>query len=309
MYCPECGSDAGEAKYCPECGLNLAKLRSRLDGDQGLCPQCGFEVGDAKFCPECGLDLEKAAPIADQDEARPSSAGPRSAGRTTGSYAGSCSGKRQRPPRAPTPAPASSRRGAGKAAASHGSSAKWLWLAVLSVAVVIGAVVVLSETHSSASAGGSPTPVVADTSGTYGALVTRANGLYDQGSQALQKKDSANAANYFATAATVYAGAWKQQPGDASMGTDYATSLFYSGDTTGALKQVSLVLAKNPTFQNALANKGIYLQSAMQTAQQNGQTAKAAKLRAQAKAAFQAAVNVDATSATGQQAAKSLASL
>ncbi len=93
------------------------------------------------------------------------------------------------------------------------------------------------------------------------------------------------------------------------MGTDYATSLYYSGDVAGAIKQVNLVLAKNPTFQNALGNKGIYLQTAMQAAQQNGQSAKAATLRAEAKAALQKAVQVDPASATGQQAAKSLSSL
>jgi len=27
MYCPECGSDAGEAKFCPECGNDLGVLR------------------------------------------------------------------------------------------------------------------------------------------------------------------------------------------------------------------------------------------------------------------------------------------
>jgi hypothetical protein len=273
MYCPECGSDAGEAKYCPECGIGLEKLRSSPD----------------------------------QEASRPA-AQPRPAGRTTGSYAGSRSGRQARPPRPPKAAPAPARP-ARRRGESPGLSAKYLWLAVLGVAVVIGAVVVLSQTHSSAAAGGSSAPVVADTSGTYGVLVGRANGLYDQGAQAQQKNDAAGAARYFAAAARVYAAAWKQQPGDAGMGTDYATSLYYSGDTAGALKQVNLVLAKNPTFQNALGNKGIYLLSAMQAAKQSGQSAKAAQLRAAAKAAFQAAVRVDPASASGQQAAKSLSSL
>ena len=177
---------------------------------------------------------------------------------------------------------------------------------------VIATVLVMSQTRSAASAGTGQSqtgPIAADTSGTYDVLVARANGLYDQGAQASQKNDAAGATKYFSAAATVYAAAWKRQPGDPAVGTDYATSLYYSGNTTGALRQVDLVLAKNPTYQNALGNKGIYLQSAMQTAEQSGQSAKAAQLRAQAKAAFQKAVQVDPSSAAGQQAAKSLSSL
>ena len=264
--------------------------------------------GAARFCPECGLNLETAKSVPGEPENRQTrSARPQPRGRTTGSYGSSRSGKRRWPPRPPKPAPAPSHPARGRAASS-GLSAKWLWLVVLAVVVVIGAVIVLSQTHSPASAGSS-TPIVADTSGTYDVLVARANGLYDQGSQALQKQNSASAATYFGAAASVYAAAWKQQPGDPGVGTDYATSLYYSGDTAGAIKQVNLVLATNPTYQNGLGNKGIYLRTDMQTAQQNGQSAKAATLRAEAKAAFQKAEQADPTSATGQQAAKALASL
>ena len=28
MYCPECGTEAGEAKYCPECGTDLSSVRA-----------------------------------------------------------------------------------------------------------------------------------------------------------------------------------------------------------------------------------------------------------------------------------------
>jgi hypothetical protein len=272
MYCPECGSDAGEAKFCPECGVNLEKLRASLGNEAG----------------------RPAAPA-------------RSSGRTTGSLAGSRSGKQARPPRPPRAASTSSRTARGRES-TPGFSAKWLWLAVIGAVVVVGAVAIVSQLHTS-TASGSATPVVAVTSGAYDVLVARANSLYDQGAQASQKKDAAGAARYFAAAATVYAAAWKQQPGAPGVGTDFATSLYYSGDTAGALRQVDLVLAKNPTFQNALMNKGIFLQAAMQTATQNGQSAKAAQLRAKAKAAFQKAVQVDPTSTPGQQAAKSLSSL
>ncbi len=32
MYCPECGTDAGDAKFCPECGANLAGVKDALHG-------------------------------------------------------------------------------------------------------------------------------------------------------------------------------------------------------------------------------------------------------------------------------------
>ncbi len=93
------------------------------------------------------------------------------------------------------------------------------------------------------------------------------------------------------------------------MGTDYATSLFYSGDTQGALKQVNVVLAKSPDFQTAHLNKGIYLQTASQDAQKSGQKAKADSLLAQAKAEFQKAVSIDPGSSAGAKAAENLKTL
>jgi hypothetical protein len=250
---------------------------------------------------------------------------PRKDGRTTGSYGGSGSGGQRgaaQSARADSGAGSSGRparrvaqrassRPARRNSAAPRLSAAWLWLGVIGIIVVVGAVVVIGQTRSNASAsvGGSAAPIVADTTGTYDVLVARANGLYDQGAQALQKKDFTGASRQFAAAASVYRAAWKQQPGAPAVGTDFATSLYYSGDVAGALKQVDAVLAKSPTFQNALMNKGIFLQSQLQTAQQNGQTEKAAQLRAQAKAAFQKAVQIDPSSTAGQQAAKSLSAL
>ena len=69
------------------------------------------------------------------------------------------------------------------------------------------------------------------------------------------------------------------------------------------------VLAKSPDYQSARLNKGIYLQTASQAAQQNGQQAKAASLLAQAKAEFQKAVDIDPASAGGKKAAETLKSL
>jgi len=185
--------------------------------------------------------------------------------------------------------------------------------ATLAVIVVIAAFAVTrttSDASSTASGGGqAPGPIAADTSGAYTELVQRANGLYDQGAQAFQKKDQSTGAQYFTAAAKVYRAAWKQQATDPNVGTDYATSLFYSGDTALALKQVDIVLAKSPDYQSAHLNKGIYLQSASQTAQQNGQQAKVASLLARAKAEFQKAVDIDPASAAGQKAAETLKSL
>ncbi len=185
--------------------------------------------------------------------------------------------------------------------------------ATVAVIVIIGAIA-LTRTPSGASgsvsgAGQTAAPVAADTSGSYSVLVQRANGLYDQGSQAFQKEDQSVGAQYFAAAAMVYRAAWKQQATDPNVGTDYATALFYSGDTDGALKQVNVVIAKSPEFQTAHLNKGVYLQTASQTAQQSGQKAKADSLLAQAKAEFEKAVAIDPSSSSGAKAAESLKSL
>lgn len=35
MYCPECGSEAGDAKFCPECGADLSAVRGAVRGAKG----------------------------------------------------------------------------------------------------------------------------------------------------------------------------------------------------------------------------------------------------------------------------------
>ncbi len=279
MFCPECGFDADEAKFCPECGADLGRIRTSL---------------------EAGGAANAAAP----QRQRPA------AGRTTGDY-GRSRPRTSRPAaqKRPTPRQRDVPRQAARHEARHTPAFVW-WLLIGAVVVVVAGVVVFSQSNSGASASqGSTAPISADTSGTYGELVARANGLYDQGAQAQQKSDPAAAARYFAAAATVYGAAWVKQPGDPGVGTDYATSLYYSGDTAGALKQVNVVLAKSPDFQNASLNKGVYLQAAAQTAKQDGQTAKAASLLQEARAAFRKAVSVDPGSAGGQKAASLLKSL
>jgi len=288
MFCPECGFDAEEARFCPECGTGLDKFRSAIDDDVE-------EIDDA-----------------------PRRA-PRSAGRTTGALGRKRTGSSGPPARGPRPRAAAPvgeeyrepRRPVTKSRLSP--VVIWMAFAVIAVIVVV-AVLALGRTPSGSASSGAGTgqasaPISADTSGSYAELVARANGLYDQGAQAFQAKDQGAVTRYFSAAATVYRAAWKKQPGDPGVGTDYATSLFQSGDTASALKQVDLVLAKTPDYQNAHLNKGIYLQTASRAAQQNGQQAKAASLLAQARAEFQKTVDIDPASTGGKKASDNLKSL
>jgi tetratricopeptide (TPR) repeat protein len=149
-------------------------------------------------------------------------------------------------------------------------------------------------------------PVSADTAGSYGALVERANGLYDQGAAAFEAEQYDQGAAYFEAAAKVYAAAWKQQSTDPGVGTDYATSLFYSAQIDPALRQIEKVLAESPEFQTAWFNKGNYLAEKARQADEDGD-AKAAKAAfADARVAYQEAVSLDASSASGQQAQQRL---
>jgi hypothetical protein len=299
MFCPECGFDADEARFCPDCGTSLAQFRAVVNDE---------ELEDASF--EAYEEDEEYL----EDEV---TRAPRSAPRATGS-------------RGSTPAPKPSRQArAQQSRAARGRTSRpaspiqkpsrlspaviWMSFATVAVLIIIG---VFALTRTPSGAAGSVTgatqpngPVAADTSGSYSVLVQRANGLYDQGAQAFQKKQQSAGEQYFAAAAKVYRAAWKQQATDPNVGTDYATSLFYSGDTDGALKQVNVVIAKSPEFQTAHLNKGVYLQTSSQAAGQSGQKAKAESLLAQAKAEFQKAVAIDPSSSPGTKAAESLKSL
>jgi hypothetical protein len=281
MFCPECGLDAEEARFCPDCGTNLELLRS--------------VTGEVDVDDEAG-----GAP-------RPASRTTASRGRTTPQKSSS---------RPPKPRPPSGRPRAARSQPIRADKPRrvsptviWMGFAALAVVVIITAVAVtrtLSDSARASNAGQKTAPIAADTSGTYSVLVQRANGLYDQGAQAFQKKDQSSGVRYFAAAAKVYRAAWKQQATDPNVGTDYATSLFYSDDTDGALRQVNAVLAKSPDFQTAHLNKGVYLQTASRTAQDSGQKARADSLLAQAKAEFEKAVSIDPASSAGAKAAASL---
>lgn len=302
MFCPECGFDADEARFCPDCGTSLDQFRAVVS-DEKVDDDALFETQD-----------EDDEYLEDEIEVLRS---PRQAPLATGSRGRTPARKPSRQIRAQQSRAAHSRRSQAQGPAAKQPSRLsptviWMSFATIAVIVVIGA---FAFTRSTPGASGSPSgtqatsPIAADTSGSYSQLVQRANGLYDQGAQAFQKKDQSGGAKYFAAAAVVYRAAWKQQATDPNVGTDYATSLFYSGDTDRALKQVNVVIAKRPDFQTAHLNKGIYLENAAQNAQKAGEKTKADSLLAQAKAEFQKAVSIDPGSSAGAKAAEDLKSL
>lgn len=252
MYCPECGTDAGDAKYCPECGTDLGPVRESL------------RRGTARRAATGG---GPSAPVAARG------------GRATGSRL----------------------------------SPALIWAAFAVVAVVVVIVVVWASGGLGGATAASPspslTPVVADTTGSYRDLVARANALYDEGDRAFREGRFEQGAMYFHAAARVYAAAWQRQPGDPAVGTDWAVSLFYSGDIDGAISRVSKVLADAPDFQKGWLNKGIFLSHAARIAEQQGAAAKARRLYAQAREAFTRAVAIDPRSEAGQQADAALREL
>ena len=283
-----------------------------------FCPQCGSDAEEARFCPECGTSLDPVRTVTGEADLRDETGPARSpAARTTGSR-----GKR---PRAEVAAHDRRRPDRSRSALSRLAplvptnrrriSPTVIWM---SLAAAGGRGrhrrVRLRRTPSDA-ADGSPSggqttsSITADTSGSFAELVQRANGLYDKGAQAFQDNDQNAGVQHFAAAAKVYRAAWKQQATDPNVGTDYATSLFYSGDAEGALTQVDEVLAGSPDFQTAHLNKGVYLETAAQAAREAGQTAEADSLLAQAKAAYEKAVSIDPGSSAGAKAAEALAGL
>ena len=254
------------------------------------CPDCGHDAGDANFCPECGGKM----PVARSRK-------PRQDGTTA-------DGTRYERPRAVRRAEA--RRGSARQDSARQAPPRTpvalVWGALALAAVVIVVIVAVST------GGGSGTPTVAaesvtaDTSGSYAELVDRANGLYDQGIAAFNANDAEGGVAYFEAAAEVYGAAWAQQPGDPSVGTDYAVSLFYQKHHDEGIKQIDRVLKRNPDFQSAHLNKGIFLQT---EASEAADEAAAAEFLAQAKLSFKKAVSIDPSSDAGKHAAEALQAL
>lgn len=256
------------------------------------CPECGHEAGDAKYCPECGADLGAVR------GALKAKGAPRKGA------SGKAGGRRASPPGA----------GSGRAAAapSGGFSPRLLWAIVAVVAVAVVAAVVLvsgsgEEPASGSEHGGTPvggaTPVAVDLSGSYRELVQRGHDLYDRGDELIRAQDFEQGVEYFAAAAQVYEAAWAKEPGDPNVGTDWATSLFYSGDFDGAIRQVMVVLEDNADFQPAWFNLGNYLEHKARVAEQAGETDEAARLYEQARDAYARAADIDPESQTGAAAA------
>lgn len=248
------------------------------------CPECGHDAADANFCPECGGKMPDARAL------RP---------RRDGSTAGGTGDERPRAVRR-----AEARRQSPRPASPR-TPAALIWGGLALAVVVIVVIVAVSS-----GGGGTPTVaaegVTADTSGSYSELVDRANGLYDQGIAAFNRDDAEGGVAYFEAAAEVYAAAWAQQPGDPSVGTDYAVSLFYQRHHDEGIKQIDRVLKQNPDFQSAHLNKGIFLQT---EANEADDEAAAAEFLAQAKLSFKKAVSIDPSSDAGKHAAEALQAL
>jgi hypothetical protein len=260
-----------------------------------FCPVCGEDAGDDRRCPSCDADLSAF---------REASAG---AASQTGDASGSTA--------------AGGSRG-GKAAAGRPALRRWLPWTIAALVVIAAVVVVIagpgggddattpvSQGGGDSSGSAAAEAPVADTSGTYDELIRRANSMYDDGAQLFQNGQADEAAKYFAAAAVVYDAAWTKQPGDPNVGTDWATSLFYSGDIAAAIEQVDKVLAENPTFQPGLYNRGNFLVHSARVLDDEGDSAAATKAREEAAAAFRAAIAVGAGSDVGKAAAERLKSL
>ena len=260
------------------------------------CPECGNDAGEAKFCPECGANL---AGVKDALSGKPAPAA------ATRGPEGATTRPTTSPPPLRPAAPAGSRRpssGAASALSPWSSSSSSSWPPAASAAARAAAL-------RRAPAPRRSKPSAADTSGSYSELVARANDLYDQGDPAFQNQQFEQGGAYFAAAAKVYAAAWKKQATDPSVGTDYAVTLFYSGDIAGALKQIDAVLQANPDWQKGWLNKGVFLSHEARIAKQQGDTKTADKYNAQAKQALTKAVAIDPKSDAGKQADTALQQL
>jgi hypothetical protein len=261
------------------------------------CPECGTDAADAKFCPECGNDLGALKDALRGSEPAGKPAGQAAQQRT--------SAKQNRPSAAEAPGRKPGQLGPRKQTGGAGTKPWVIWAVVGAVVVPIVLIVLVSllgHNKSTPAASTNPPPV-ANTSGSYSELVQRANGLFDQAQAAITGNDIGTAVQYGQAAAQVYAAAWKKQPGDPSVGTDWATAMFYAGDFQGAIARIEIILKANPTFQTAWLNAGNYYWHASQMTKDPTQKQ---TYVSKAKAAYAKAIAINATNADGVQAAKYL---
>jgi hypothetical protein len=259
------------------------------------CPECGNDADKAKFCPECGANL---AGVKDALDGKPAAKPAKSTG------------------------PAKQGDKAAAKPASAGGPARLspavIWGGFGALAVVVIVVVVMISGGFGGDSGGGDTAsasngpvegVTADTSGSYGDLVARANELYDQGIKQFDSGNMQQGAEYFSAAAKVYAAAWQQQSTEPGVGTDYASSLFYSGDFNGAIRQAEAVLAGNPDFQNAYLTKGNAFAHRGRSVQQEGDDKAAQADFKQAKLAYTKVIALDPGSESAKTAKAMMATL
>jgi len=257
------------------------------------CPECGNDAGDAKFCPECGANLAGVKDALGGKPAKSADGGDVAAPAAAASTGG---------PRRLSPV------------------VIWGGFGALAVVVIVVVLMISGGFGNSGNSGGNGgngasassaavTAVSADTSGSYEQLVARANDLYDTGTKEFKNQNFNQGSAYFAAAAKIYAAAWKKQATDPGVGTDYAFSLFYSGDIPGALNQVNAVLKTNPDYQKAWLNKGIFISHEGQLAKQQGDTKTANKYFDQARQTLTKAVALDPKSDAGKQADSFLSAL
>ena len=259
------------------------------------CPECGNDAADAKFCPECGADLAGL-----KSALKAKSAGQQGGGGGQGAKGGG---------RQADAAPAKP--------AGRGLSPSVIWGGFGAVAVVVIVVVVMlsggfgggDSNNGTPSADASVQPVQGVTTGSYRELVQKANELYDKGDAAFQSENFEQGSAYFQAAAMTYAAAWKKQQTDPAVGTDFATSLFYSGNIDAALDQVDLVITKFPDFQAAYFNLGNYLTHKARIAEQEGDKKTAKVDNEAAVRAYTKAVSIDPASEVGKEAAARLTEL
>jgi hypothetical protein len=255
------------------------------------CPECGNDAGNAKFCPECGANLAGVKDaLGGKPAAKPTTA---KKGAAPASKAAPAGGPKRLSP-----------------------AVIWGGFGVLAVVVIV-VVVMVSGGFGGKSGGndaagasnGAVQAVTADTSGSYGDLVARANDLYDQGIKQFDAGNLMQGAEYFTAAAKVYGAAWQKQSTDPGVGTDYASSLFYSGEFDRAIKQADAVLAANPDFQNAYLTKGNAFAHRGRSEQQNGDDKAAQADYKQAKLAYAKAIALDPTTESAKTAKAMMATL
>jgi hypothetical protein len=76
MYCPECGSEAGDANYCPECGTDLSPVRAAREAK--AAKSAGKGAGSGSKAAKAGAEHGALGPQS-KDAKQGSSRGPSAA--------------------------------------------------------------------------------------------------------------------------------------------------------------------------------------------------------------------------------------